>query len=82
MHARQCRQTCSEVEEERREEVVRDLESYEKDVLQVYNTLRDSEITRHRTLDVQHKNELSAALQRWSGTRRFLTGECGAWKSR
>ena len=73
---------CSGAETERKEVVVSDLESYERDVLQQYNTLRDNELTRWRTLDIQHKNGLSAALQKWSGTQRFLRGECGAWKSR
>ena len=82
VQTKKCRQICSESEIERKEDVVKYLELYEINVLQKYNILRDSEITRHRTLDIQRKNELSTALQKWSSTRRFLTGECGAWKSR
>ena len=47
-----------------------------------YFELRDQEIERQKSLDSQLRNELYVTLKRWRGTRRFFTGERGAWSSR
>ena len=45
-------------------------------------TLHERELKRQRSVDVQQRNELAVVIQRWKGSRRFFTGERGAWSSR
>lgn len=54
----------------------------QEEVLSQYFELRDEEIARQKSLDCQLRNELYVTLKRWRGTRRFFTGERGAWSSR
>ena len=54
----------------------------QEEVLSQYFELRDQEIARQKSLDCQLRNELYVTLKRWRGTRRFFTGERGAWSSR
>lgn len=51
-------------------------------VLLQINDLLTEELKRQRSADSQQRNELSVTLQRWRSTRRFFTGERGAWSSR
>ena len=44
--------------------------------------LHEEEVIRQKSTDSQEWNDLSIALHRWRGTRRFFTGERGAWSSR
>ena len=81
-HTRQCKQDCLKAEAKRKEIVFSDLEKYQITVSQQFYSQRELELSRQKTLDNQYRQELSATLQRWSGTRRFLIGECGAWKNR
>ena len=69
-------------EDRRKDLVFKNYEDYNLNVSQRFYSQRDLEQSRQKTLDNQYRQEHSAALQRWSGTRRFLTGECGPWKSR
>lgn len=51
-------------------------------MLSQFFELREKEIEREKSVDTQHRNEVSVTLQRWRGTKRFFTGERGAWSSR
>ena len=46
------------------------------------NELLVEEVKRQESSDSQLRNELSVTLQKWRSTRRFFTGERGAWSSR
>ena len=54
----------------------------QEEVLYKYFELRDQEIARQKSMDSQLRNELYVTVKRWRGTRRFFTGERGAWSSR
>ena len=46
------------------------------------NDMLSEEVKRQRSADSQQRNELLVTLQKWRNTRRFFTGERGAWSSR
>ena len=52
------------------------------EVSQKFYELYEQEVRRQKSVDSQQRNELSVALQKWRGSRRFFTGERGAWSAR
>lgn len=59
-----------------------DVTSLLQKVLLVINDLLAEEKKRQQSVDSQQRNELAVTLQKWRSTRRFFTGERGAWSSR
>ena len=51
-------------------------------MLSKFFEFREAEIEREKSVDSQQRNKLSVTLQKWRGTRRFFTGERGAWSCR
>ena len=50
--------------------------------LLLVNDLLSEEERQQQSSDSQQRNELSVTLQKWRATRRFFTGERGAWSCR
>lgn len=78
----ECVHTFHEKEQERKNAIINEQQSFQLNVLQPYFELRSEEQQRQKSFDSLSHREQSYILYQWRSTRKFFTGERGAWSNR
>ena len=78
----ECVHTFHEKEQERKNAIIDEQQSFQLNVLQPYFELRSEEQQRQKSFDSLSHREQSYILYQWRSTRKFFTGERGAWSNR
>ncbi len=69
-------------EKKRRSLIYSEQDAFEDNILHPFSERRDEEGQRQKTRDSLCHTENSSLLRQWRNTKKFFTGERGAWSNR